>query len=485
MPSKTPTSVTPAYLGVTLLLSWIYLLFYANSAGIEASAPVSLMSSGYTSSALFMVAALLVIAFAPFDKVAFLTSTPVKVVIPILLSASTALLIVGGSVHNLAFILAGGSATGIFSGFMAQQWVTAFRRIGIKLAVCSFPKMMAMAICVCMTVMYLPLGAIYAIIIALPIVSELMFHWVRSDLFPNVIIEAGPKDKPLNFLLVLLPVVVFYLATGFLDYSSNENIYAFIFYALCAFVPLVVAGCFVFIVARESFAHEVLVPVAFLIVVGVPIMTLHSYLPTAQFVSIGELGLEVVLFVVSITFADFFDLSMLKVYALARACGTVFNSIGWYAAQAVDGAGSSIASAQLSLMVVFFGVEVLVVCLVVAIVKARKSVGAEEPQSDGDIDGAELSIADASQKADASGGQGDEFERRCWEVAREYDLSKREIDVLELLARGCTAAHIQGKLYIAAGTVNYHTRNIYAKLGVHSKQEVVDLIAGRAENEGL
>lgn len=71
------------------------------------------------------------------------------------------------------------------------------------------------------------------------------------------------------------------------------------------------------------------------------------------------------------------------------------------------------------------------------------------------------------------------FERCCREVAKEYELSNREVDVLELLARGYSAARVQKELYIAAGTVNYHTRNIYAKLGVHSKQEVIDLVTGR------
>ena len=44
-----------------------------------------------------------------------------------------------------------------------------------------------------------------------------------------------------------------------------------------------------------------------------------------------------------------------------------------------------------------------------------------------------------------------------------------------LLARGYTSSRIQKELYIAAGTVNYHSRNIYAKLGVHSKQELIEL----------
>ena len=37
---------------------------------------------------------------------------------------------------------------------------------------------------------------------------------------------------------------------------------------------------------------------------------------------------------------------------------------------------------------------------------------------------------------------------------------------------------IQSELYIAPGTMNYHARNIYAKLGVHSKQSLIDLVLG-------
>ena len=38
--------VPPVYIGVSFLLSWVYLLFYARSAGIEAAALISLMSFG-------------------------------------------------------------------------------------------------------------------------------------------------------------------------------------------------------------------------------------------------------------------------------------------------------------------------------------------------------------------------------------------------------------------------------------------------------
>lgn len=72
MQSRSFIGVPPVYTGVVFLLSWIYLLFYAQSAGIEAAAPVSLMSGSYTASALVMSATLLLIAFPHFDRVRFL-----------------------------------------------------------------------------------------------------------------------------------------------------------------------------------------------------------------------------------------------------------------------------------------------------------------------------------------------------------------------------------------------------------------------------
>lgn len=566
------TLVAPVYTGVSLLLSWIYLVFYAASAGIEASAPVSLMSSSYMASAVVMAATVLVIAFAPIDRLSFLTANATKVVTPLGLSGSTALLIGGGISQSLVLLIAGGVLTGVFSGIMAQQWVLAYRRVSLKSSICSFPALMVMAVGICMTVMYLPRWVLYMVAVVLPVVSEFMFHWVRLELFPIVAVEGGPKDKPLNFLLLLLPIALCYLASGFLDYFSDESYYTFAFYAFCAFIPFVLASCFAFVVERRSVAHSVLIPVAFLVVMMVPIFSLHNYLPTAQFISIGELGLEVVIFIVAVAFSEFFSLSSPKVYALVRTCATVFNTVGWYIAKFVEDSYSQIASVQASLLVVFIGIEVLAVALIVAIVKAQKGMVA---QGDGDEDddeadeggrrgdaeaaadavverGGDASIAvdgaagagrlrdaaavagaDAVLQADSdaaalSAATGSEalagmqgvgaaaavpamdsaavardnmaavapeldaaqaqqllFERCCKEVAHDFELSNREIDVLALLARGYSAARIQKELYIAAGTVNYHTRNIYGKLGVHSKQEVIDLMTSRMRGQGM
>lgn len=61
-------------------------------------------------------------------------------------------------------------------------------------------------------------------------------------------------------------------------------------------------------------------------------------------------------------------------------------------------------------------------------------------------------------------------------LAEEGGLSKREREVLGLLARGRSTAYIQNQLFISSGTVCSHRDRIYRKLDVHSKQELLDLI---------
>ena len=71
----------------------------------------------------------------------------------------------------------------------------------------------------------------------------------------------------------------------------------------------------------------------------------------------------------------------------------------------------------------------------------------------------------------------DRLEERCDAAAAEHALTQREHEVMDLLARGNNARRIQETLGISHNTVKYHARNIYAKLGVHSQQELIDLLA--------
>ncbi|MCG3207616.1 MAG: HTH-type transcriptional regulator MalT [Anaerolineae bacterium] len=52
-------------------------------------------------------------------------------------------------------------------------------------------------------------------------------------------------------------------------------------------------------------------------------------------------------------------------------------------------------------------------------------------------------------------------------------LSKRELEILALMAQGLTNPEIARQIFISAQTVKVHTRNIYGKLGVNSRRQAV------------
>jgi DNA-binding CsgD family transcriptional regulator len=68
------------------------------------------------------------------------------------------------------------------------------------------------------------------------------------------------------------------------------------------------------------------------------------------------------------------------------------------------------------------------------------------------------------------------FQSRCEKLAKEFLLTQRETEVLVHLVKGRDASHIQEALNISAGTVSTHRHRIYQKTGVHSRQELLDLM---------
>ncbi len=76
----------------------------------------------------------------------------------------------------------------------------------------------------------------------------------------------------------------------------------------------------------------------------------------------------------------------------------------------------------------------------------------------------------------------DRFGEACARIAASAKLSKREAEILPLALRGRTAERIAGEFFISKNTVDTHLRRIYAKCGVHTRQELIDL-GERTEGE--
>ena len=66
-------------------------------------------------------------------------------------------------------------------------------------------------------------------------------------------------------------------------------------------------------------------------------------------------------------------------------------------------------------------------------------------------------------------------------VAAERGLTPREAQALELLAHGRNTQAIMERMVVSRSTAKTHVRNVYAKLEVHSQQELIDIVEAAAE----
>ena len=70
-------------------------------------------------------------------------------------------------------------------------------------------------------------------------------------------------------------------------------------------------------------------------------------------------------------------------------------------------------------------------------------------------------------------------EHRCARLARRAGLTRREEEVMTLLAQDASYAEVEERLSIANSTLKTHVRHIYAKLGVSDKRGLMELAAAK------
>ena len=99
-------------------------------------------------------------------------------------------------------------------------------------------------------------------------------------------------------------------------------------------------------------------------------------------------------------------------------------------------------------------------------------------------------LADTDGQPTAAAGLGDDgpaetlMERlrteRVSRLASEHGLTARETELLDYMSRGHNSSYIAQVLFISPSTVRTHFRNIYRKLGVNSREELLALFNGTA-----
>ena len=77
----------------------------------------------------------------------------------------------------------------------------------------------------------------------------------------------------------------------------------------------------------------------------------------------------------------------------------------------------------------------------------------------------------------------DAIQEQCAYVGKKYGLSRREQEVLVELVRGKTIASIADELTVSENTIKAHTKGIYRKLEVHTREELLGRVGETAQKD--
>ena len=190
------------------------------------------------------------------------------------------------------------------------------------------------------------------------------------------------------------------------------------------------------------------------------VLPLPSYLPLAQgLLSAAGAFLDVVFAVVLIAAAARNRLSAVSVLvwgSLMPTIGSIVGAnLGAFVATGIAGEGAFLISAAVACALVAY------VLIGLSGFSFADTIAGIEPVRPLEVP----RVSDAQR-----------FEDACTHVAQTCGLTPREAEVLALLARGRNNAFVQEELTLTRNTVKTYIKRIYAKLNVHSQQELIDLV---------
>lgn len=157
-----------------------------------------------------------------------------------------------------------------------------------------------------------------------------------------------------------------------------------------------------------------------------------------------------------------FGVPTLRMFAIARACseGAIFLGVtmrGFLQSSGLSQDGT--------VLLISACAGVVAVCVCVLLWRSERAVNA-------DWGAAGIEVASGERVM----GPRERLIVRCEQLAQMHALTARETEVLTLIAQRKTRSEIEQELFLSQNTVKTHIRHIYAKLGIHSKSDVYELV---------
>lgn len=406
-----------------------------------------------------------------------------------------------------------GVLTGFGSGALLLAWGISFARCdALSIYLNSAVALVIAMVLYAFLLHHVPEVVRAAIVSLLPL-AEFFILWRKT---PSPYYERGelPVFNPLpinrsKFLAAFgLPVAFFGLALGSLRQTSVQLVIPAITLDM-QFLCLMAAACAALVVTVASLAFggeesswskqfRIIVPAIALGMLFIPSVMRGGGMLSMFFLVVSYMSFEMLLWTFFGELSQRFNLSPIFVFGFGRGIAALFSLVGSAVPlmQGILQETFEVGPAMLTLVVmavIMFAYcllpnendisKLVTTCPLVQAVDAGKYIDAAASQSLQnalkDAEEQARQVEQAALAAERSMGSGNGrrwFKESCEAVAGRYLLSRRETEVLFLLAKGYNSAYIQEKLYISEGTAKTHIRHIYRKLDIHNQQELMRIV---------
>ncbi len=368
--------------------------------------------------------------------------------------------------------------TGMGSGMLSVMWGIEFSRTTSSVTAAEVSVAYACATFILPAYVLLPQWGQVLVLVVLPIVSAILLYYQMrfdeerpSEQPDEVVVVKSPRQSRVELAKIAISSMVFAAVIILLRgvYEAMMPLFPSSSAALAASSAL--AGSFIVIAVllfskkpETSFSYK---PVMLLIAGGcflLPMIEAGTTLPYF-FARVGYICFLVLNIVLLSNLASRGSLKPGVVFGVGLAALSVGMFLGQLCVVLAENAGGLLQGniSALSGLLVF----ILLVTYVLTMTNHVASSSEPHPFAAG------KEMPDQGLSSIPSEAA---FDQRCRSLAERSGISERACEVMILYAKGRSKSRIEQELYISQSTVSFHLRNIYQKLGIHSRQELIDAI---------
>ena len=455
--------------GFALLLAWQLVVYFSNTIHFSTRNDVSHFNSVLGFSSLGMVAVFLFAVIVPRWYLRGVGKRSLRWAAPLLVAAASVMLAVveHSEVIRQPWCSIASAAAGVGMGALFLGWGVEFSRLTTIQVIAKASAGFVAAALLFAVIVLLPEAAAIPLTVLLPLGSGAILFgflgiWREPEAPPDTFLRHGAFSLSSVFSLGVLAMSGAFVSALFMDASPIANSGSHPWILLVASLVAVIAVCAPMLSA-DSFdfaaAYKTSVFVMGFMFLLLPIVPLGGGL--AHFLGMAIYCITILLtWVVLARITGLYRLAPLFTFGVGWSSLVVGSLVGTFAGGLL-GTFMDVTPRLLS--------ECVLVCLCLLFF-------------------AYLFLFTEKSMARLLGGplsRGKRpFRERCHQIALDYALTEREEEVMMLIAKGRSTPRIREELGLTTGTVNTHLANLYRKLDVHDRQEVIDLVEKGRNSEG-